>query len=162
MKKSTWIVGGIILVIIGIFVFRTIVSAPTPVSEDTVTAEISYTKKDVTIGNSLFTLEIANTPVLRERGLSYRESLAQNTGMLFVFDTPSLHYFWMKDMNFPIDVIWLDQDKKVVHIEHSLSPSTYPKSFGPHTNTQYVIELSAGEAKRSGLTLGNTVKFDFL
>lgn len=160
MKKSTWIVMCILLIIVGFFVFRNTVPALVP--EDTGAPEISYTKKEVMLGNALFVLEVADTFALQERGLSYRQNLAPQTGMLFVFDTPGMYYFWMKDMNFPIDIIWLDQNKKVVHIEHSLSPSTYPDSFGPETPTQYVIEIPAGEATRIGLVLGNIVNFDFL
>ena len=159
MKKSTWVLVAALLVIVGIFVFRNTVLVPSPVSDNTVAPEISYAKKEVMLGNTLFTLEVADTFALHERGLSYRQSLAPQTGMLFVFDTPGMYYFWMKDMNFPIDIIWLDQNKKVVHIEHSLSPSTYPDSFGPDTPTQYVIEIPAGEAKDVGLSKGGVVSF---
>jgi uncharacterized membrane protein (UPF0127 family) len=77
--------------------------------------------------------------------------------MLFVFASPDVYQFWMKDMNFPIDIIWLDANKKVVLIEHDVAPSTYPDSYGPETLTQYVIEIPAGEAKRAGLKVGDTV-----
>lgn len=157
MKKSTWIVVCALLVIVGIFVFRNTVPALVP--EDTGAPEISYTKKEVMLGNTLFTLEVADTFALHERGLSYRQSLAPQTGMLFVFDDPGMHYFWMKDMNFPIDIIWLDQNKKVVHIEHSLSPSTYSDSFGPETPTQYVIEIPAGDTTKVGLKVGDVISF---
>ncbi|MEY4602242.1 MAG: hypothetical protein RL292_183 [Candidatus Parcubacteria bacterium] len=159
MKKSTWVLAGVLLIIVGIFVFRNTVLVPTPVPENTVAPEISYTKKEVMLGNMLFRLEVADTFALQERGLSYRQSLAPQTGMLFVFDTPGMYYFWMKDMNFPIDIVWLDQNKKVVHIEHALSPSTYPDSFGPETPTQYVIEIPAGEVKGAGLSKGDVVSF---
>jgi hypothetical protein len=159
MKKSTWIVGGVILIIVGIFVFRNTILTPAPVPENIVAPEISYTKKNVRLGNSLFRLEVADTFALHERGLSYRQSLAPQTGMLFTFNAPDMYYFWMKDMNFPIDIIWLDQNKKVVHIEHSLSPSTYPGSFGPDTPTQYVVEIPAGEAKQANVVIGDTVNF---
>ena len=159
MKKSTWVLVAALLVIVGAFVFRNTVLVSTPVLENTEAPEISYAKKEVMLGNTLFTLEVADTFALHERGLSYRQSLAPQTGMLFVFDTPGMYYFWMKDMNFPIDIIWLDQNKKVVHIEHSLSPSTYPDSFGPETPTQYVIEIPAGEAKQANFVIGDTVNF---
>ncbi len=158
MKKTFIILFGGLLIAGGIYVFS--------VSERTESAKVSpeeiigvYEKKEVKLGDELFVLEIADTFALQERGLSYRQSLAPQTGMLFVFDDPGVHYFWMKDMNFSIDIIWLDADKKVVHIEHSLSPSTYPNSFGPETPTQYVIEIPAGEAKSSGLSKGDVVSF---
>jgi len=120
---------------------------------------IVYKKKEIVLGSSTFVLEIADTPALKERGLSYRTQLTPHTGMLFVFDTPAPHYFWMKDMNFPIDIIWLDRSKKVVHIEKNLSPETYPKSFGPETLTQYVIEIQAGLAENSALKVGDIINF---
>lgn len=120
---------------------------------------VSYDTKQVVLGNTPYTLEVADTDLLREKGLSYRPSLDRQTGMLFVFTVPGVVRFWMKDMNFPIDIIWLDTDKKVVHVEHSLLPSTYPMSFGPEIPTQYVIEIPAGDAVKAGLTVGDTVSF---
>lgn len=113
--------------------------------------------KEVVLGSQKFTLEISDTEALRERGLSYRGELPENGGMLFIFPTPSVYQFWMKDMNFPIDIIWLDQNKKVVYIEYSLATSTYPKSFGPTTLTQYVIEIPAGKVKEIGLKVGDNI-----
>jgi len=151
MKNVLVIVGCGVLLAGGLYVARTkpveVVSGPV------------YQKKEVMLGNTRYTLQIADTDFLRERGLSYRRSLAPQTGMLFIFDTPRISKFWMKDMNFPLDIVWLDADKKVIHIEHSLSPSTYPNSFGPETPTQYVIELNAGEVKRIGFVLGTKVNF---
>lgn len=152
MKKALVIIGcGIVLA----SVFYSLGMKPT----ETV-SQVSYSTKEVTLGNTQYILEVADTPMLRERGLSYRTSLAPQTGMLFVFDTPGVLKFWMKDMNFPIDIIWLDADKKVVHIEHSLSPQTYPQSFGPDIPTQYVIELGAGEAQKTGIKVGSRVSIN--
>ncbi len=120
---------------------------------------VSYNTKEVMLGNTVYTLEIADTDLLREKGLSYRPSLDARTGMLFVFTVPSRLKFWMKDMNFPLDIIWLDADKKIVHIEHSLSPATYPQSFGPETPTQYVIEIPAGDTIKRGLVIGDMMSF---
>lgn len=137
----------------GIYFFR---SRPHPIKP--VHEEIQNVK-EVVLGSQKFTLEISDTEALRARGLSYRGGLPENGGMLFIFPAPGVYQFWMKDMNFPIDIIWLDQNKKVVHIEHSLATSTYPNSFGPTTQTQYVIELLAGEVKRISLTLGEKISF---
>lgn len=151
MKKALIIIGCGVLLAGGLYVTR--------MKPAHVTSKISYATKEVMLGNTHHTLEVADTDFLRERGLSYRASLAPQTGMLFVFDAPGNLKFWMKDMNFPLDIIWLDADKKVVHIEQSVSPSTYPQSFGPEIPTQYVIELNAGEAKALGLSRGDTVRF---
>ncbi len=120
----------------------------------------SYKTKEVVLGNTRYVLDIADTAPLREQGLSYRTSLAPQTGMLFVFNSPGVLKFWMKDMNFPLDIIWLDADKKIVHIEYGLSPSTYPRSFGPEIPTQYVIELRSGDVERNGVRIGDKINFD--
>ena len=57
-----------------------------------------------------------------EKGLAVKDQLKENEAMFFVFDKPEKHSFWMKDMNFPIDIIWLDSTDKVVHIEQNLQP----------------------------------------
>ena len=151
MKKTFAIIALVSVLVLGFYYVRT---KPAPV-----VSEISYNTKEVVLGNTQYALEVADTSVLRERGLSYRQSLAPQTGMLFVFDTPGMYYFWMKDMNFPIDIIWLDENKKVVHIEHSLSPSTYPESFGPDIPTQYVIEILSRSLEYTDLVLGDRVHF---
>lgn len=67
----------------------------------------------------------------RERGLSGRESLAPTEGMLFVFPESGYHAFWMKDMQFPIDIIWVAADGTIVDIAPVVRPETYPKTFEP-------------------------------
>lgn len=159
MKKTVIVIFLGTLIAGGLYILHRPATTENMLVTDPTETEITYQKKEVMLGGVSFSLEIADTPFLQERGLSYRAGLAPNTGMLFVFDTPSLYYFWMKDMDFPIDIIWLDQNKKVVHIESNLSSSTYPESFGPEIPTQYVIELNAGESKRAGLTVGYTINF---
>ena len=104
-------------------------------------------------------LEVVDSEDRRERGLSNRENLARNQGMLFIFDSPDEYCFWMKDMKFPIDIIWLDSDKKIVGIEHKVSPDTYPKSFCPSKPSLYVIEVEDGLARRARLKLGQQINF---
>jgi len=108
------------------------------------------------------TLTIASTSAEQELGLGDRPSLSSNSGMLFVFDKPNNYGFWMKDMEFPIDIIWLDQDFKIVHIENSLSPSTYPSVFYPGSPSKYVIEVNSGLAQQHSLYVGETLQLDRL
>src|SRR4051812_1798797 len=72
---------------------------------------ISY----INIAGQHVVVDLATTPTTREQGLSGRAALPENHGMLFVFDTPGVYPFWMKDMNFPIDMIWISNDMKVVY-----------------------------------------------
>lgn len=104
-----------------------------------------------------YKLEEAATLEKVTLGLSGRKNMAQDAGMLFVFADDSEECFWMKDMRFPLDIIWVDSNKRVTHIERNLSPSTYPKQFC--ATAQYVIELNAGQAARSDISEG--AKLDF-
>lgn len=104
-------------------------------------------------------LEIASTEAAREKGLSGRDSLAANKGMLFVMDTPTKVCMWMKDTRISLDMIWLDSTKKVVHLEQAVLPKTYPKSFCTPTPAKYVVEINAGQIKQLGITQDQTLSF---
>jgi uncharacterized membrane protein (UPF0127 family) len=116
-------------------------------------------QKPVTIKGTTYSSLIADTDLLRQQGLSYRASLPSNQVMLFIFEKPGVYKFWMKDMNFPIDMVWLNSSKQVVYIEKNVSPSTYPQAFGPNEDTLYVIELNANETTKLSLSVGDTVIF---
>jgi uncharacterized membrane protein (UPF0127 family) len=103
-------------------------------------------------------MEVADTNQLKEKGLSGHAPLAKNQGMLFVFKTPDAYGFWMKDMLFPLDIIWLGEDYRVVHVEHAVSPDTYPKIFTPTSPALYVLEISAGQADLLGIKIGDSVQ----
>lgn len=115
--------------------------------------------RTIAFGANEYSVEIADTDTTREQGLSGRTSLEYGRGMLFVFEKPQKVYFWMKDMLFPIDMIWIDESGKVVHLEKSVSPSTYPDSFNADKPVKYVLELAAGESDRIGLQIGNIMNF---
>lgn len=106
-----------------------------------------------------FSLQIAKTEAERELGLGNRTSLPDNQGMLFVFPQVQPECFWMKDMHFSLDMVWVDANKKVVYIKHDVSPSTYPDSFCPTQPVAYVIELNAGTTDTTGMKVGETLDF---
>lgn len=93
-----------------------------------------------------YRIEIAKTPMQQEFGLSDRPCYPQDGALLFMFPTDDKFGIWMKNMNFNIDVLWLDHNKKVVHIEHNMEPRSYPKVFYPDADARYVIEVNAGQA----------------
>ena len=97
----------------------------------------------IQIGTATVQIEIVDTDELRTQGLSGRKQLGENQGMLFVFEKPGRYGFWMKEMNFPIDIIWIGQDKNVIEIIHSVGPETFPEVFYPSGFVQYVLEISA-------------------
>jgi uncharacterized membrane protein (UPF0127 family) len=114
----------------------------------------------IDIGNSRIKALVANTPDLRERGLSGRTGLPSDSGMLFVFDTPSRYGFWMKDMEFPIDIIWISGDR-VVGIEKSLSPDSYPQIFYPEEDVNFVLEVPAGFSERHNINIADSFSVSF-
>ncbi len=107
------------------------------------------------IGETAVTLEIADNEVERLRGLSGLISIPQDHGMLFIFDKSSNHGIWMKDMNFPIDIIWLNEFSEVVHIEKKVSANTFPKVFESSKPAKYVLEFNAGFVSRHSIKLGD-------
>ena len=99
----------------------------------------------LTIGEKTLNIEVADTDDERMQGLSDRDSLPRGSGMLFIFEKPGVHGFWMKDMRFPIDIVWLDESYKVVDIARSMSPNSFPHVFYPPRPVKYVLETNPGE-----------------
>lgn len=103
-------------------------------------------------------VQLAETSSARELGLSYRKTIFDKEGMFFVFDEPGNYSFWMKDMNFPIDILWISSDKRIVYVEENVATSTYPKSFTNNSKAMYVLEIKANTRKELGAFLGTEVK----
>jgi len=101
---------------------------------------------------------IANTQASRAQGLGGRTGLANDEGMLFVFAQDGVYPFWMKDMLFSIDIIWLSDSGAVIYIAPDISPTTYPATFGPREPARYVIELLAGWASAHNVKIGDIVR----
>lgn len=110
------------------------------------------------VGDQRYVLEVAETTAEHKQGLSGRTSMSPGTGMLFVFPKEGRQCFWMKDMHFSLDIIWLGSQKKVAYVASDMSPQTYPDAFC-HEDTRYVIELRAGEAAKAGIYKGQTLQF---
>ncbi len=103
-------------------------------------------------------VDLALTAKEQEQGLSGRAGLNENEGMLFVFQNSLPNFFWMKDMNFPIDMIWISKDMKVVYIKKNATPESYPNAFGPNVNTKYVLEVVSGFSDKNNLKEGDSVE----
>jgi uncharacterized membrane protein (UPF0127 family) len=101
----------------------------------------------VTIGNATFKVEVVDTESLRELGLGNRTSLPAGQGMLFVFQQAGNWGFWMKDTEFPLDILWARADGTITTIVRNIATSTYPQVFYPKTpDALYVLEVNAGAA----------------
>lgn len=112
----------------------------------------------VTIDNQKFSVEIADEPGERNRGLGERESICDDCGMIFLFDKPGYYSFWMKDMRFPLDFVWIAGDK-IIDIDKNMPPD-YSGTLKPETSVNKVLEVNAGVCERYGIGIGDEVKFD--
>jgi len=119
--------------------------------------------------HSTVRLEVADTEAARQRGLMFRRSLEPTAGMLFVFDEPGSHPFWMKNCLISIDIIWLDEEGRVADIAASVPPCRLPGCTPPcDSNTcptyphdgraKYGIEVVAGFAEAHGVKKGDLVQ----
>ena len=119
----------------------------------------------VIIRNIPFAAEIADTPALRNKGLGYRDQLAANSGMLFVFPNGQASSFWMRGMRFPLDFVWIGADcrvadltERVPHPEPGAPDATLPL-INPTAPAAYTFEINAGEIERFGIEIGDPVRF---
>jgi len=116
--------------------------------------------KQIRVNSTVIKAEVASTSAQQAKGLGGRACIGNNQGMLFVFNRPSNYAFWMKDMRFPIDIIWIDANHKVVAEEIDVQPSTYPDRFvNKDKPAQYVLELKAERARSLKINLGTIINF---
>ncbi|MDB5225037.1 MAG: hypothetical protein JWO43_659 [Candidatus Adlerbacteria bacterium] len=117
--------------------------------------------KTITVGSTTVEVEVATTEKEHEAGLSGRTGLKDGTGMLFVFEQEGMYIFWMKDMLFPIDMVWIDADGVVVSVTANATPQSYnqdhPQTFRPISPALYVLELPAGYAAAHDIAEGSKV-----
>jgi uncharacterized membrane protein (UPF0127 family) len=111
--------------------------------------------KTLKIGDQSVVVELAETDEERARGLSGRKSLESGHGMIFSFEEPGLYGFWMKEMLFSIDIIWIDADWKIVEVELDVAPETFPQIFAPKIPIKYVLELTSGEFEKLNVDIGS-------
>jgi len=115
--------------------------------------------KQVKIAGVTLDVNLATTKDSQEQGLSGRSELKENEGMLFIFSVPAQYSFWMKDMKFNIDMIWIGEDMHVVYIKNNAAPGSYPETYTPNKNAKYVLEVVPGFAQKNNLKVGDTVNF---
>jgi|SRR3989344_1431681 len=112
----------------------------------------------VELGGQIVRVTIADTSVEREKGLGGREGLARDEGMLFVFPEDGINSFWMKDMTFAIDILWISNSGEIVDIRESVAPESYPEVLTPRREARYVLELSSGWVEEYSLRIGDVVR----
>jgi hypothetical protein len=117
--------------------------------------KIENRTKNLLIASTTISIEIASSSEQMMRGLSGRMSLEDGKGMLFIFNDLGNHGFWMKEMYFPIDIIFINENFDVVGIKKSLLTSTYPEIFGEEFVSKYVLEVPAGFVDKNQIKVGD-------
>ncbi|MCI5051183.1 MAG: DUF192 domain-containing protein [Candidatus Pacebacteria bacterium] len=112
------------------------------------------------IGGQELIIDIAETTNDRSVGLSRYETLESNQAMLFVFEAEGLYSFWMRDMKFPIDIIWLDSNRQIISIKENARPEDFPESYYPDDKARYVLETVAGFSQQYNLEIGQSVSWE--
>lgn len=151
MKKIAFIISAVIF----LFLFLAIFYKPFSVGNNLSPKNSVY--KNIIINGASIKAELAITAKERMKGLSGRRSLKDDEGMLFVFERPDFHTFWMKDMNFPIDIIWISEEMRIADIARDARPESFPENFLPKRQAKYVLEVNSGWAEKNGAEEGDIV-----
>ncbi len=118
------------------------------------------TEAEIVFAHTTVRAEVADTESSRIRGLSGRAPLPDGAGMWFDFDASGTPGIWMKEMNFPLDILWFDEGLHVVFVKENALPESYPEVFSPPSQfspARYVLEVPAGFVKKYGVSLGENV-----
>lgn len=122
------------------------------------------TTKTVTINGRSFDIDIAKSKDQQEKGLAIYDSLPENKGMVFPFDHSDYYAFWMKDMKFPIDIIYINQNKIVDVFENVPNPKSADSAlpiFKPRTPANLVLEINAGLSQKYSFKIGDSITTNF-
>ena len=146
MKKHSLIVGMILVLLMGIIVWFVVLSK----------------KPTAIINGQSFTLYVAKTQKEKEIGLSKYNKLPQNMGMIFIFDKPGSYNFWMRNMKFPIDILFIKDGLTTTIYRNAEKPKDQNQNlfvYQPKFPIDKVLEISAGLSEKYNIKEGNTIKF---
>lgn len=110
---------------------------------------------------STIDIELADSPQKREMGLMHRTSMMENQGMLFIFDAEERQSFWMKNTHLPLDIIFVNEAKTIVHIAENCEPYSL-KPIPSFEYAKYVVEVNAGYTKKNKIKVGSIINFKLL
>ncbi len=122
---------------------------------------VDFKRKAITIGKKRMTALVADTQRKMTVGLMFRKSMKQNECMLFIFPNDGSHPIWMRNMRFPLDIVWLDSNHKVVDFVESAKPSSWQDFSGyrPKAPSRYVLEFNAGFVRKNRIKIKDVAKF---
>ena len=109
------------------------------------------------LDNTPLNVDVLQTERERAQGLSGRDTLHPTEGALFVFGENDYHGIWMKDMRISIDIIWIDENLKIIDIKENVAPSTFPRIFEPRSPARFVIETNSNFTSSFGIKVGDTI-----
>ncbi len=134
----------------------------TPAPSPATTTSAASAQRIILPDNFVVSVEVAADEELRSQGLMYRDQLAENRGMIFLFPQPGEFPFWMKNTLIPLDMIWMDGQHRIVHIAHDVQPCKADPcpNYPPHAQASSVLELAAGVAAKHHLADGNVLRFE--
>jgi uncharacterized protein len=149
------------------------ISDRTTSNNNTSSSDHYYMKANVRINGFSLIVDVPTTSEEAQKGLDIKDHLNENQGMLFIYEEPGKPRFWMYGMKFPIDIVWFDKDKNVVHIEHNLQPcitnpynllsfiptTLFCPSYSPEKDALYVLETTAGFYQRHNVKVGTHMDF---
>ena len=163
MKKHIplWLTRTLSFLLIGLIIIAGFLQSPHKASgvPQGRAPQIVVYNQSLTIGTTVVHTAVAASPEAQAQGLSNTPQILPDQGMLFVFDSPVTPRFWMKDMRYPLDMIWIDEHKHVVDISSNVVPDSYPTTYSPITPVQYVLEVESGFASKHGIVVGTPVAF---
>lgn len=113
----------------------------------------------IRVGDAFFSGAFAISEAERTKGLSGTSELETNQALLFIFPNNDYWGIWMKDMNYPIDIVWLTEKGEVSYIKENVDPKTYPEVFYPPVLERYVLELPAGTVKTTKIQFGDLLLY---
>ena len=136
-------------------------SAPAPATTATATTDAAA-PRIILPDHSAIIVEVASDDATREQGLMYRDHMAEDRGMIFLFPQAGEYPFWMKNTLIPLDMIWMDADHRIVHIALDVPPCKADPctNYPPNAKASSVLELAAGVAAKHHLKDGDVLRFE--
>jgi len=136
-------------------------SAPAPATTATAAADAAA-PRIILPDHSAVIVEVASDDPTREQGLMYRDHLAADRGMIFLFPQAGEYPFWMKNTLIPLDMVWIDDQRKIVHVSANVPPCKADPcpSYPPNAVARYVLELATGVAGKHHLANGQVLRFE--
>ena len=117
---------------------------------------VLFSLKKTLINDKVLEIEIASTPIQKQLGLSFRDGLPENRGMIFIYSEPQILKFWMKNTRMPLDLAFINQEGKITEIVYDLQPLSQENKISTDL-VQYALEVNAGWFKKNNINIGDSV-----